>query len=364
MAVTGAGAGSGNGRPAARIPELPTRLAQACRLQALERPPVWLMRQAGRYLPEYRALRERHTLLEICAQPELAVEVTLQPIRRFRPDAAILFADILLPVVPMGVDLEFAAGEGPVLRNGVHEPADVERLKPVDIEDSLAPTLRTLRAVRAELPADIAVIGFAGAPFTLASYLIEGGSTRRFLRTKTFMYRHGAAFDGLMAKLARVTADYLLGQIRSGADAVQLFDSWVGWLSPDDYRDFVLPHTMLVFDAVRETGVPAIHFGVDTGSLLELLRDGGGEVIGLDWRTPLAEGWRRVGYDRGVQGNLDPAALFAPTAEIERRTRAILAEAGGRPGHIFNLGHGVLPETPLDAVQAVIDTVKSWENPE
>jgi uroporphyrinogen decarboxylase len=362
VAVTSAG--SGNGRPAARQPDVPTRLAEACRLQALDRPPVWLMRQAGRYLPEYRKLRERHTILELCAQPELAMEVTLQPIRRFRPDAAILFADILLPLVPMGADLEFAAGEGPVIRNGVTEPADIDRLKPVDVQDSLLPTLDALRAVRAELPADIAVIGFAGAPFTLASYLIEGGSSRRFLRTKSFMYRHGAAFDSLMAKLARVTADYLLAQIQAGADAVQLFDSWVGWLSPDDYRDFVLPHSMAVFDAVRDTGVPAIHFGVDTGGLLELLRDAGGDVIGLDWRLPLAEGWRRVGYDRGVQGNLDPAALFAPIAEVERRTRAILAEAGGRPGHIFNLGHGVLPETPVEAVQAVIETVRKWENPQ
>jgi uroporphyrinogen decarboxylase len=251
-----------------------------------------------------------------------------------------------------------------VIRNGVTEPADIDRLKPVDVQDSLLPTLDALRAVRAELPADIAVIGFAGAPFTLASYLIEGGSSRRFLRTKSFMYRHGAAFDSLMAKLARVTADYLLAQIQAGADAVQLFDSWVGWLSPDDYRDFVLPHSMAVFDAVRDTGVPAIHFGVDTGGLLELLRDAGGDVIGLDWRLPLAEGWRRVGYDRGVQGNLDPAALFAPIAEVERRTRAILAEAGGRPGHIFNLGHGVLPETPVEAVQAVIETVRKWENPQ
>lgn len=361
MAVSGPGAGIGNGRPAARVPAVPTRLAEACRLRPVDRTPVWLMRQAGRYLPEYRQMREKHRLLEICAQPELAAEVTLQPVRRFAPDAAILFADILLPLVPMGVELEFAAGEGPVLRNGVAAAADVERLRPVDIEDALGATLQALRIVRNELAVDIAVIGFAGGPFTLASYLIEGGSSRRFLRTKSFMYREPAAFTALMAKLSRVTADYLLAQIRAGADAVQLFDSWVGWLSPEDYRDFVLPHSAAVFDAVRATGVPAIHFGVDTGGLLELLRDAGGDVIGLDWRLSLSEGWRRVGYDRGVQGNLDPAALLAPIPEIERRTRAILADAAGRPGHIFNLGHGILPETPVDAVAAVIDTVKQWE---
>jgi uroporphyrinogen decarboxylase len=261
----------------------------------------------------------------------------------------------------MGAELEFAAGEGPVIRKGVTDVADVDRLRAIDIDDALGATLQAMRIVRAELPADIAAVGFAGAPFTLASYLIEGGSSRRFLRTKSFMYREPAAFERLMTKLARVTADYLLAQIRAGADAVQLFDSWVGWLSPDDYRDSVLPHSMAVFDAVRETGIPAIHFGVDTGGLLELLRDAGGDVIGLDWRLSLAEGWRRIGYDRGVQGNLDPAALFAPLSEIERRTRAILAEAGGRPGHIFNLGHGVLPETSPDAVQSVIETVKRWE---
>jgi len=335
-------------------------LLDACQLRPVERPPVWLMRQAGRFLPEYRRIRERHSLLEICAQPDLAAEVTLQPVERFAMDAAIVFADILLPLVPMGADLSFAAGEGPVIENGVRTAADVDRLSSVDIEAAMANTLRALRIVRDELSPSTALIGFAGAPFTLASYLIEGGTSKRFVRTRSFMYREPAAFHRMMVKLSRMTADYLVAQIRAGADVVQLFDSWVGWLGPDDYRDHVLPHTAAVFDAVRDAGARAIHFGVGATGILELLRDAGGDVIGLDWRVSLTDGWQRVGYDRGIQGNLDPALLFGPVEEVERRTRALLAEAGGRPGHIVNLGHGVLPETPIEAAQAFIETVKEW----
>ena len=339
------------------------RLLDACRLRAVDRTPVWLMRQAGRYLPEYRALREKHTLLEICRLPEVTTQVTLQPLRRFALDGAIIFADILLPLVPMGASLRFAQNEGPVIEQGVATAADVERLGPVIPEESLAPTLEALGLIRRELRPDVALIGFAGAPFTLASYLIEGGSSRRFTRTKSFMYNEPAAFHRLMAKLARVTADWLVAQVRAGANIVQLFDSWVGWLGPDDYRAFVAPHMPVIFDAVRATGAPAIHFGVDTGGLLELMRECGGEVIGLDWRTPLAQGWRRIGPAHGVQGNLDPAVLFGPHNAIERRVRDIIANAGGRAGHIFNLGHGIMPETPLDAVTVLIDTVHATALP-
>jgi uroporphyrinogen decarboxylase len=316
------------------------------------------MRQAGRFLPEYRRIRETHTLLDISAQPDVTVEVTLQPTRRFAIDAAIIFADILLPLVPMGAELTFAKNEGPVIGNGVNDVADVHRLRAIDVHEALAPTLESIRLVRQALPAGTALIGFAGAPFTLASYLIEGGTSRRFVRTKTFMYQEPAAFHALMSKLATMTADYLVAQVEAGADVVQVFDSWVGWLGPQDYRAFVLPHMKGIFEAVGATGAPAIHFGVDTGGLLELIREAGGDVIGLDWRIELDEGWRRVGYDCAVQGNLDPTVLFGPIAEVERRTRAILEQAAGRPGHIFNLGHGVLPETPIDSVTAIVETVQ------
>jgi uroporphyrinogen decarboxylase len=339
------------------------RLVEACRRQPVDRTPVWFMRQAGRYLPEYREIRAKHTLLEICARPEVTLEVTLQPIRRYALDAAIIFADILLPLVPMGANLSFAEGVGPVIDNGVNAPADVDRLKPVTAEESLATTLASLRMVRAELPPDVALVGFAGAPFTLASYLIEGGSSRRFVRTKRFMYNEPTAFHALMEKLAVMTADYLTAQVTAGADVVQLFDSWVGWLGPQDYREYVLPHMTGIFDAVRETGAPSIHFGVGTTGLLGLMREAGGDVIGVDWRIPLSEGWARVGPDRGVQGNLDPVVLFGPRTQIERRTRLILQEAAGRPGHIFNLGHGVMPETPVESLQIVVDTVRGNEPP-
>jgi uroporphyrinogen decarboxylase len=321
------------------------------------------MRQAGRYLPEYRAIRERHTLLEICGLPEVTAQVTLQPLQRFALDGAIIFADILLPLVPMGATLRFAKNEGPVIEDGVKTAADVERLRPVTPDESLATTLEALRLVRRALPSDVALIGFAGAPFTLASYLIEGGTSRRFTRTKSFMYNEPVAFHALMEKLALVTADWLVAQAHAGADIVQLFDSWVGWLGPDDYGTFVAPHMPAIFDAVRATGVPAIHFGVDTGGLLELMRDAGGDVIGLDWRTPLADGWRRIGPDRAVQGNLDPAVLSGPHLEIERRVCAIIAAADGRPGHIFNLGHGIMPDTPLDAIAVLVDTVHRTATP-
>ncbi len=330
-------------------------------LAATRRPagvtPVWFMRQAGRYLPEYRAIRARYGLLDICARPELAAEVTLQPVRRLGVDAAILFADILLPLVPMGLELAFAAGEGPVIGNPVRTPADVAALRDVDVADGLGTVLEAVRLVRAELDARVALVGFAGAPFTVASYAIEGGSSRHFVETKRLMYGAREAWDQLMKRLVRVTSAYLAAQVTAGAQVLQVFDSWAGALSADDYRRFVLPHSRELFAALRPLGVPTIHFGVGTAHLLELQREAGGDVIGLDWRTPLDEGWRRVGADRAVQGNLDPTALFAPLPELRRQVRVVLGQAAGRPGHVFNLGHGILPGTPVDAVRAVADLV-------
>ena len=336
------------------------RFLRACRRERVDRTPVWFMRQAGRYLPEYRAIRAQHSLLEICAQPDLAAEVTLQPVRALGVDAAILFADILLPLVPMGIDLEFAAGEGPVIHNPVRTAADVEALRPVDPLGALGSVLEAVRLVRRELDGKTPLIGFAGAPFTLASYLIEGGGSRHYIKTKRLMYGHPSVWHGLMGKLARVVADYLLAQIAAGAQAVQLFDSWLGALGAEDYAEYVLPYSQVILREVRATGVPAIHFGTGTATLLPLMKTAGGDVIGLDWRAPLDWGWAQVGADTAVQGNLDPAALFAPRPVLERRVRAILEQAAGRPGHIFNLGHGILPETPVDNVKAVVHMVREF----
>lgn len=336
------------------------RFLRACRGLPVDRTPVWFMRQAGRYLPEYRAIRARHSLLEICAQPDLAAEVTLQPVRALGVDAAILFADILLPLIPMGISLEFAAGEGPVIHNPIRAAADVAALRPVDAGESLANVLETVRLVRRELEGQLPLIGFAGAPFTLACYLIEGGSSRNFLRAKRLMIGDPATWHALLEKLAQVIIGYLQAQVQAGAQAIQLFDSWAGALSPDDYEEYVLPHSRRVLGALADAGVPLIHFGTDNASLLPLMARAGGDVIGLDWRTPLDRGWAQVGADRAVQGNLDPAALFAPRLELERRVRRVLEQAGGRPGHIFNLGHGILPETPVENVRAVVEMVHEY----
>jgi uroporphyrinogen decarboxylase len=337
-----------------------SRFLHACRREPVDCTPVWFMRQAGRYMPEYRAVRTRHSLLDICSQPELAAEVTLQPVRAFDVDAAILFADILLPLQPMGIELEFAAGEGPVIYNPIRIPADVDALRPVEPRESLCHVLDAVRIVRRELDGKMPLIGFAGAPFTLASYIIEGGGSRNYIKAKRLMYAEPHAWHALMSKLARVVADYLVAQIEAGAQAIQMFDSWVGVLGPDDYREYVLPHSQFVLSQVKATGVPAIHFGTDTATLIPLMKDAGGDVIGLDWRTPLDWGWQTLGYDVAVQGNLDPVALFAPRPELERRVRAILRQANGRPGHIFNVGHGILPETPVENVQAVVEMVHEF----
>jgi len=318
--------------------------------------PVWLMRQAGRYLPEYRAMRERYGFLELCRNPEAATEVTLQPVSRLGVDAAILFADILLLLEPLGVGLEFARGEGPVIRHPIRSEADVARLEPIDVEASVGFVFETVRRVRQALPPTVPLIGFAGAPFTVASYLVEGGPSRDYLATKRLMYEAPEAWHRLLELLAAATARYLNGQIAAGAQLVQLFDSWVGVLAPDDYRAFVQPHTRAVIQKLTP-GVPVIHFGTGTAALLPLMRAAGGDVIGLDWRVDLDTAWDAVGHDVGVQGNLDPAVLLARPAAIRERVKAILDRAGGRPGHVFNLGHGVLQETPVEHVQALIEIV-------
>lgn len=312
------------------------------------------MRQAGRYMAEYRALREKHTLLELCKNPELSTQVTLQPLR-LGVDAAILFADILLPLEPMGAPFEFAKGEGPVVHEPIRELAQIEKLRVIDPEEGLGYVMAALRMIKKEIK--IPLIGFAGAPFTLASYLIEGGKSAHFAKTKKLMYGEPAAWNLLMQKLSEVVRRYLRKQIEAGADCIQLFDSWVGQLSPADYKEYVQPHVAHILKDVEKAGVPVIHFGTGTYSLLELQREAGGTVIGLDWKTPIEDGWKRAGYDRAIQGNMDPTVLFAPEKVALQHAKRVLDEVKGRPGHIFNLGHGILPETPVDTVKAVIDFV-------
>jgi uroporphyrinogen decarboxylase len=314
------------------------------------------MRQAGRYLPEYRALRSRLGLLELCKTPEAAAQVTVLAVEKLGVDAAIIFADILLLAEPLGVGLAFHRGEGPRILRPVRTREEVARLPAVDPQDALAFVFDAIRLARRALGGRVPLIGFAGGPFTVASYLIEGGPSRDFLRTKKVMYSDPETWDALMTRLADLTARYLAGQIASGAEAVQLFDSWIGCLSPHAYRRFVLPYTRRVLAALPPD-VPVIHFGTGTAGLLEAMRDAGGDVIGLDWRVELGAAWQRLGDRVAVQGNLDPAVLLAPPEEIRAGVRAILEAAGGRPGHIFNLGHGVLPMTPWERVRLVVDAV-------
>ncbi len=334
-----------------------SRFLRACRLEEVDRTPVWFMRQAGRYMSEYQELRKSHTLLEICRRPELAAEVTFQPIRRFDLDAAIIFADILLPLPELGVDFEFLKGEGPVVHRPIRTPEQVEKLLEFDPADNLGFVLEAIRRVRAELAPEIALIGFAGAPFTLASYMIEGGASRHFMHAKTFMYKYPTAWRRLMETLSLVTLRYLEAQAEAGADALQLFDSWVGCLSPEDYRTYVLPYSRFIFEGLKDLSLPTIHFGTDTSSLLELLKEAGGSVIGLDWRVELRDAWNRLGDDVAVQGNLDPVALLAPRPALLAKVEGILDQAAGQVGHIFNLGHGILPQTPVENVEAVVELV-------
>ena len=339
--------------------EINDRFLRACRRESVDATPVWFMRQAGRYMPEYRLIREKHSLLEICYQPELAAEVTMQPVHALGVDAAILFADILLPVIPLGLGLEFAKGEGPVIGKPVRTLGDLSAMRPVHAETDLGYVMEAIRILRRELNG-IPLIGFCGAPFTVASYIIEGGSSREFLHTKTMMYSAPEVWRALMNKLSDVLVDYLVAQIRAGAQAVQIFDSWVGALSPQDYEHFVLPYSQRVLEAAKAENVPVIHFGTNTTTLLPLMKRAGGDVIGLDWRIPLDDGWKLLGHDVAVQGNLDPALLFAPRSEIKKRVEDIMRRAEGRPGHIFNLGHGILQHTPVENVKAVVDMVHEF----
>ena len=325
----------------------------ACRREPVPYTPVWLMRQAGRYMAEYRAVREKLGFLELCKSPDAAAEVTVTAAERLGVDAAIIFADILLVLEPMGVGLEFTRGDGPVLRQPVRSGADVDRLREVD-PAALGYVAEAVRRARAALR--VPLIGFAGAPFTLASYLIEGGGSRNYTRTKALMLGDPGAWRALMERLVRTVAAYLRAQIDAGAEAVQLFDSWVGCLAPADYRAHVLPHVRALVEALPPE-VPVIHFGTGTAGLLEGMRAAGGSVIGLDWRVDLDAAWARLGHDVAVQGNLDPAVLLAPVTEIRARAAAILGQAAARPGHIFNLGHGIFPQTPVDHVRALVDAV-------
>jgi uroporphyrinogen decarboxylase len=333
------------------------RLLKACRREPVDCTPVWLMRQAGRYMSEYRRLREKYTILESIKTPELAVEVTLQPIRAFDLDAAIIFADILPPLEAMGLALEFVHGEGPVIHNPLRHPDDVAALYVPDPRESLGFTLEAIRLARRELDGRLPLIGFSGAPFTLASYAVEGEGSHHFALTKSLMYGEPRAWHSLMDKLASLVGDYLKAQAEAGAQVLQLFDSWVGALSPDDYRRFVLPYSQRAIKTAQSAGVPVIHFSTETAGMLEHIKEAGGDVIGVDWRVDLAAAWRRLGDDVAIQGNLDPLALFAPLPELERQVSGILAQVDGRPGHIFNLGHGILPQTPVEHVAALVEMV-------
>jgi uroporphyrinogen decarboxylase len=330
-------------------------LVRAARREPVERTPVWFMRQAGRSLPEYRALRERHSFWEVAREPELCAEVTLQPVRRHGVDAAVMFADIMTPVLAMGLDVELVEGVGPVVAEPVRTIADVERLRVPDPEDAFAPLLEAIRMVRGELAAEQAVVGFCGGPFTVAGYLVEGKPSREFAIVKALMYSEPDVWRALMEKLADCFAGYVGAQVRAGADVVQLFDSWVGALSPADYEEFVAPWSARILAAVD---VPTIHFGTGASTLLPAMARAGGDVIGLDWRIALDDGWAVVGEDRGVQGNLDPALLLGPWERVETAARDVLARAGGRAGHIFNLGHGVLPPTDPDVVTRLAELVQ------
>jgi len=342
--------------PTPHSPLADSPFLKACRREPTPYTPVWLMRQAGRYMPEYRRIRAEHSFLDLCRNPQLCSEIMCVAVERLGVDAAIVFSDLLPILEPMGMDLEFAQGEGPHIHNPVRESADVDRVAELESADALHFVMEAVRQTRADLPGHIPLIGFAGAPFTLASYAIEGGASRDFLHTKTLMFRDRAAWDALMGRLARAVIVYLNAQIAAGAQAVQLFDSWVGTLGPDDYRTYVLPHVQKVIAGITP-GVPVISFATGNPQLVPLLAEGGASVISVDWRVRLDEAWQMIGDERAIQGNLDPMTLLADTAEFRRRATDILQQAAGRPGHIFNLGHGVLPQTPPDNARALVDIV-------
>lgn len=336
-----------------------SRFVRACLRRQVDRTPVWFLRQAGRYMQEYRDVRKHHTLVEICKQPELAAEVTITAAEKLGVDAAIIFADLLLPLEPMGLPFEFQAGEGPVVHHPVRTAADVVALR-TDRAADLAYVAKAIEKVAAHFRDTLGIIGFCGAPFTLASYMIEGGGSRNYVHTKRMMYGDTPAWSGLLDKLVAVLTEYCRLQVQAGADVIQIFDSWVGSLSLSDYRDYAFAASKRLVRAVQELGVPVIYFGVETAGLLGAMAETGADVIGLDWRQPLDEGWHAVGHEHAVQGNLDPITLFAPLEVLELRVKQILRAAAGRPGHIFNLGHGIIPETPVENVQAVVKMVRGF----
>src|SRR6267154_3641348 len=330
---------------------------RACKSQPVERTPVWFMRQAGRYMPEYRAVRRQHSLLEICKKPELAADVTITAAEFLGVDAAIIFADLLLPLEVMGLPFHFSAGEGPVIEKPLRSAEDIAQLR-ADRSAELGYVSEAVSLVAKHVAGGIPVIGFCGAPFTLASYMIDGGGSRHYLHTKKMMYDSPAQWEELMRKLVDVTAEYSSAQVRAGADTIQIFDSWVGCLSVEDYRQYVLPHATDLVKQLQKTGAPIIYFGTDSATLLSSMQETGAEVIGLDWRIPLDAGWQSLGFKGAVQGNLDPVLLFAGWKELKKRAGEILLQAGGRSGHIFNLGHGILPETPVENVKALCDFIR------
>lgn len=330
---------------------------RTCRLEETERTPIWLMRQAGRYMKEYWEIRNKYSFLEMCKTPELAARITMQPIDTFGFDAAILFSDILIPVEAMGIDLDFVDGRGPVLTTKIENSEDINQLVVPDPAQDLPFVLDAIKLLRKQL--NIPLIGFSGAPFTLASYIIEGSGSKNYLKAKSMMYKEPRLWKALMEKISETIIDYLNAQIEAGAQAVQVFDSWVGCLSPEDYQKYVQPYTKQVFDGLKGD-VPRIHFGTGSAMLLELMRDAGGDVVGCDWRIGLDDAWKRIGYDRGVQGNLDPILLHASPVVLVERVRGVLDKAEGLPGHVFNLGHGILPTTPVENVRVLVDAVRKY----
>lgn len=332
------------------------RFLKACRREQVDCTPVWLMRQAGRYLKEYRDIRASYSFLEMCKNPELAAKITLLPVSRFEIDAAIIFADILLPLESMGIELNYSQGEGPIISNPVRTSSDIKKLRPIDSSTQLPFLMEAIKITLKELNKEVPLIGFSGAPFTLASYIVEGGGSKHYEHTKALMYNDPMAWHRLMDCLVEVVINYLRAQIGAGVQAVQIFDSWVGCLTIPDYKEFVFPHQKKILEGLKKT-VPVIHFAHNAGHLLELVSEAGGDLIGVDWRTNIDQAWRRVGYKRGIQGNLDPVALFAPFDMIRRQVKDILDLVAGRNGHIMNLGHGILPTTPVDHVEFFVNTV-------
>ena len=343
-----------------RVAPMSSRFLDACRRRPTDVRPVWFMRQAGRYLKPYREIRSKHTILEICKRPDLAAQVTLQPVEILDVDAAIIFADILLPIEPMGLKLEFRAGEGPHIENPVRTTNDVDSLS-ISNTDDLGYVGESIQLVTRALAGKVPVIGFTGAPFTLASYMIEGGPSKSFLQTKRLMYNDETLWRRLMGKIVDVLGPFAIMQVAAGARAIQIFDSWVGALSPDDYVRYVAPYSRALIERVRSTGVPVIHFGTGASGFFRELHAAGGDVMGVDWRVNIDQAWMDISYRSAVQGNLDPVALFAPLPELKAKVHELLKRTGTRPGHIFNLGHGILPETPVDHVKAVVQMVRDFK---